>query len=215
MTVTHGVTLAADDVAVVLINVNNQPTISDNNGASPFTQQREDNCNGTSGRCAIWFRRLSGSEGTTFDFTLGSLQRWAIIGAVYRGVAASGTIWDVVPNANLFAATTTPVATDITTLTDGAYAWADCSVDSATVTFSAWPSGFSSIADELDQSCNVSDKSISPTGTVSAGWTISASTPGTSHLGALLPAAGGAAGHPTMRRWDHVQYMTLNRGIWS
>jgi hypothetical protein len=119
--ITHGLTIAAGDVIIALVNGNGSgQTTTDNNGATPFTSA-DSAANPDSATAYVFYRVCGDGEPSTYNFTQGSSSRWSIILRQYRGVGS--TVWDVAPAAaNRAAASSaaTAVAPAITIATTGA-----------------------------------------------------------------------------------------------
>jgi len=123
VSITHGLTINANDVVIALIHVNNEtPNIADNNGANSFTEQiQETNGSETSGY-AIFYRIAGASEPSTYSWTLDGSWEWSIQIRVFSGVDNS-SVWDVAPSTSTksYAASgTSATALTMTTSNNGA-----------------------------------------------------------------------------------------------
>ena len=99
--ITHGLTINANDVIVAMIHVNTNSTdISDNNGAFPFIEQVEEVNGGTSSRYAIYYRVAGASEPASYSFDLGGSWAWSMQIRVFSGVDTA-SVWDVAPSLSL------------------------------------------------------------------------------------------------------------------
>lgn len=133
--------IAAGDILVAVFNNNNAITVTDNNGATPFTQAlARRSYNTDSAGYTIWYRVAGGSEPATYAFTGSGSDRWTIIISAYRGGNTS-TIWDVAPSATTEGLdSASPYATNsLTTGIDGAMIIALAFGDTATGTFDGTP----------------------------------------------------------------------------
>jgi hypothetical protein len=97
VSVTHGLSINANDVIIAIVHYNVETTTcADNNGANSFTEDAElDNAGATSG-FAIYSRVAGGSEPSSYAWTLDSSQRWSVALKVFSGVNTS-SIYDVTP----------------------------------------------------------------------------------------------------------------------
>ena len=103
LSVTHGLTINADDVIVACIHTNNTAanSITDNNGSFPFTQAFQEanpTVDGT-GQYAFFYRVAGGSEPSSYTFDSAATDRMSITLSVFDGVDTS-TIWDVTPSSS-------------------------------------------------------------------------------------------------------------------
>lgn len=74
------------DFILLVMNVNDVPTITDNNGNYAFSSFTETNYSGFSGRVKIFYRFATASEPSNYNFTLSGSKRWAVICTAYRYV---------------------------------------------------------------------------------------------------------------------------------
>lgn len=98
VSITHGLTIQANDVIVATVNANLAGnTVTDNNGSTPFTVD-DFGENPDSARFYVFHRVCGGSEPSAYNFTLGSSDRWSIVLRQYRGVDPFN-VWDIAPGA--------------------------------------------------------------------------------------------------------------------
>jgi hypothetical protein len=81
------------DVVIVLVACSNSTTITDNNGAAPFTESATKNQTTTGQRISVFERRLTGAESGDYHFTLGVVSRWAVVAITFQDPHPS-VIWD-------------------------------------------------------------------------------------------------------------------------
>lgn len=98
ITVTAPTGTTTGDLVIISVHGNNQTTIADNNGATPFTEDINDYKPNTSGghTVSIFHRVIVGGDPTTYAFTLGTSGRWSIVARTYQNPHAD--IWDVAPS---------------------------------------------------------------------------------------------------------------------
>ena len=198
--ITHGLTINADDVIVAMIAGNLAGlNFSDDNGATPFTEQFEETNGGTSSSYAIYYRVAGASEPATYSWTLGSSTAWSLQISVFSGVDTS-SVWDVAPSASTRSfddtGTANPaVAPTMTTSADGAMGIIAFFSDS-TATFSSPTNGYGTEVGPASSRAQASYiriwASAGATGTSSA--TMSASNDWTAHQFALKPGGVTPAG---------------------
>lgn len=170
--------IVAGDIVVAMFNNNESVTITDNNGATPFTQtlaRRAYNTN--SAGYTIWVRVAGASEPATYAFTGSGSDRWSIIVAAFRG-GHQVDIWDVAPTAATEKIDSTNLRTSqaLTTLKDGAMIIALANMDSATQTFTGIPAdGFTDMQNNSgEELIQASYKAMPVAGLQAAvGWTSS------------------------------------------
>ncbi len=195
--ITHGLTINADDVIVAMIHVNTDSTdVSDNNGAYAFTEQIDEPNGGTSSHYAIYSRVAGASEPASYSWNLGGSWAWSIQIRVFSGVDTA-TVWDVAPSTSTrsFAGSgTTATAPTMTTSTDGAMGIIAFFSDSLE-TFSNPTNGYATEVEPASSRAQASYirtwASAGVTGTSSA--TLSASNDWLAHQFALKPASGSGA----------------------
>ena len=108
VSVTHGLSIAANDIVVVALHSDAASTQTDNNGAYPLTKPYGIGTPGDVSTTSVWVRVAGASEPAAYAFTLGATQNWSIVVRVFRGCDPS-VIWDVTP-----AAARTATGTSIT-----------------------------------------------------------------------------------------------------
>ncbi|MDP3697460.1 MAG: hypothetical protein Q8R55_05590 [Candidatus Taylorbacteria bacterium] len=154
VSVTHGVTIQKNDLVFAVVHANEddaggQTNISDNNGASSFTETFEEDHPGagtTDSRYAIYVRRAGASEPSSYAWTLASSQGWTVQVRVFRGVHSD--IWDVTPgtgtrNSNpTSGGTTTLTAPTMTVNTTGALGIVLVMTDGNLLTYSNPTNGY-------------------------------------------------------------------------
>lgn len=149
------------DVVIVIVSANGQTTsITDNNGATPFTEDLVE-ITQVSMTVSIFSRRIQASDPSTYAFTLGSSQRWTVHAVTFKDPNAA-VIYDVVPafNANANTAVTTVDAPSITTLSKDAMHCAICAVDGITLSITGTPSGYTVQQNTGDQVVAFTTKTI-------------------------------------------------------
>lgn len=173
--VTHGADIQANDVIVCVVNVNNAPTVSDNNGSTPFTSAYTIGYNTNSARHYIFWRRAGSSEPASYAFTLSASNRWSVTCLVLRGVTTSGDPWDVTPaGATDFTGTSAaPTANSMTTSTTGAMALAiavcDCNSSNGIVVSTHAGDGYTLAHSVSEMAASVNYKPIVGAAPVSQG----------------------------------------------
>lgn len=92
----------AGDVVLVAVNVNGTvKAITDNNGATPFTEDFPDvNQTSTGNAIAIFSRRIQSGDPTTYNFTQNAASQWRATAITIQSPHAS-VIYDIAPTANI------------------------------------------------------------------------------------------------------------------
>jgi len=160
------------DVVVIAVHFNQQTTIADNNGATPFTADLSNyKPNTSSGHTvSIFSRRIQVGDPTTFNFTGGASGRWSIIAVTFQNPHATD-IYDVTPSTTNADNLDSPpgssgaTAPDITTTTDNAIHCALAFIDASIDDFTGWPSGYT-VQQSVDnnQGQTFTTKVITPAG---------------------------------------------------
>lgn len=75
VTCTHGMTISSGDLILAFVNVNANPTVTDNNGANNFTKIDDFEAS-TTGMVSCWYRVAGASEPSSYAFTLNASQPW-------------------------------------------------------------------------------------------------------------------------------------------
>lgn len=116
--VTHGLTITTGQVVIGLVHKNfTTGTITDNNGATPFSEGFE--IAYASARYAVYGRVAGASEPSNYAWTISTSQRWAVVLMVFNGVDSA--IWDVQPSTATDAASAAnPLTLPAITVTAGA-----------------------------------------------------------------------------------------------
>lgn len=129
------------DLLVVYITHNDGTvTVTDNNGATPMTEDYDSGNDAGGMGVAIYTRVITGSEPDPLNFTLSATNRWAITSFILTGQNA--TIYDVaIGSYNYELGDTTPDFTGCTTNTDGAWVMLFGGIDSGTTTWTGGPGG--------------------------------------------------------------------------
>lgn len=176
--------IVAGDILIAHVHLNGTGstiTLTDNNGATPFTDSGlgKRTYNSDSAAYFILYRVAGGSEPSTYNWTKNEDNRWVVNISAYRN-GDIVTIFDVAPTSGSEnVGTSTTAATDaITTLTNGAMVVAVGMVDSNTVTFTATPGdSFTSRENNSgEELAALADKPIPTVATqASVSWTLSAS----------------------------------------
>ena len=87
------------DFVVCVVQSNGQTTLTDNNGATPFTESTnfaDYKPNTTSGHTiSVFYRTIEEGDPSSYAFTSGSSGRWSIVAMSFSG---SGIAFDVAPN---------------------------------------------------------------------------------------------------------------------
>lgn len=158
------------DVVIVSVHGNNQTTIADNNGSTPFTEDINDYKPNTSNghTVSIFSRRIQASDPSTYNFTLGTSGRWSVVAIAFQNPDPT-TIYDVTPNTANAAnrddsSASTLNAPSITTVGDNAiHVVCGYSDDGSGGAMTA-PSGYSNQASPVNEPQTVSTKAITPAG---------------------------------------------------
>lgn len=163
------------DVALVFITHNSEAALSDNNGATPFTESLEYTPSfGGFGRLAIYSRRIQAGDPATYNFTSAATGRWSAIAVTLQNPHAS-TIFDVSPvgGDSAGASDTTGTSNSITTLTSGALHFIFFGVDGAANAITGTPAGYTAEQNVTTNQCGaVAYKVIaSPSATGAQTWT--------------------------------------------
>jgi hypothetical protein len=66
------------DLTVCLLSTNGLVTHVDNNGGTPFTKNLNEYMGSDSGTISVWTRRILGGDPATYNWTIGSSQRWTV-----------------------------------------------------------------------------------------------------------------------------------------
>lgn len=94
--ITHGLSISSGDIVIAFINVNTQvdaDSITDNNGATPFTVDDSEYPENSNACIAIFSRIAGASEPGTYNFSVDAAdETWAIGLLVISG--ANATYWD-------------------------------------------------------------------------------------------------------------------------
>ena len=192
--VTHGLTIAADDVVIATVHGNGGPTFVDNNGANSFTKEYNASSQSSS-RYAIFKRVAGASEPTDYAFTVSTSTAWSLMVRVFRGVDTA-SIWDVAPSGTTFDGSTgtTATAPTMTTTAAGALGIIQAFSDSSSVTYSAPSNGYGSVATHAaNRSQGSAHRVFSTAGaTGTTDFTLSTSDDWHIHQYALSPAATGS-----------------------
>lgn len=161
------------DVVVVILNANSLPTLADNNGGTPFSEEVYDDVNVTSGMAtAIYTRRWQSGDPSTYAFTIENSQRWGAVAIAVENVHPS-TMFD----AALVSGEHVDVggggasdcdANSITTVTDNALHLAIMTLDSNAPTIGGTPSGYTVLESGADQHITAAAKIITSAGATGA-----------------------------------------------
>lgn len=161
------------DIVIVVVHGNGQITITDNNGSTPFTKDLSDYKpnTGSGHTVSVFSRVIQSGDPSTYNFTLSSSGRWAVIANTVVGGDTS-VIYDITPDTSRSAGNESASsinAPTITTATDNAIHFAVGAVDSETATVSSTPATYSatSIAG-AGQGLSVATKTITPAGATGA-----------------------------------------------
>lgn len=124
------------------VHYNNTPSITDNNGAAPTTLWSTTAPYTAS--FSFFYRTLTGAEGANTAYTLGTSQRWTVVGWILRG-AHPFNIFEVPPvignvNTGGGGAFSTISAPGVQAWSDGSWAFALGGIDSGLISWSAMPS---------------------------------------------------------------------------
>jgi hypothetical protein len=196
--VTHGQTIAANDVIVAIIHSNDagNDVTTDNNGAYAFTEEFEETNSSETSSYAIYYRVAGASEPATYSWNINNDTEWSIQIRIFSGVDTA-SVWDVAPSASTRSSAgsgTTATAPTMTTSNDGAMGILAIFSDS-TETFSNPTNGYGT---EVEPASSIAQASYirtwasaGATGTSSAD--LSASNDWLAHQFALKPASGTGA----------------------
>ena len=168
------------DLVIVTITHNNEAALSDNNGATPFTEDLEYTPSvGGFGRLAVYSRRIQAGDPTTYNFTSsGAGSRWSIVAVTFQNPNPT-TIYDVAPVGNDSAGVpgTTGTASSITTTTANAIHVIMCAQDGANNATTGTPATYTVEKNVTTNQCQtVVDKAIAVVGaTGTQTWTYTSS----------------------------------------
>lgn len=190
--------VAVNDVIIIVMATNADLDSTDNNGGFDFTKDLYDTftSSGTGLAVLIWSWKVTTTTPTTYDFTIPSSDRWAMVCVALRSadLSASGATYDLAPNTpteNI--STSSPVSGTRTTGTDGSMAFAWVVVDTTSITISGAPGG--SWVDQgrvSPQSTGVATQVMTTAGaTGNATWTLSGAASTQSGQFAVKAAAAG------------------------
>jgi hypothetical protein len=193
VSITHGQTIAANDVIVAMIHSNDAGNdITDNNGAYAFTEEFEETNSSETSTYAIYYRVAGASEPATYSWNIDNNTEWSVQIRIFSGVDTA-SVWDVAPSASTRSSAgsgTTATAPTMTTSNDGAMGIIAIFSDS-TETFSNPTNGYGT---EVEPASSIAQASYirtwasaGATGTSSAD--LSASNDWLAHQFALKPAA--------------------------
>lgn len=155
----------AGDLSIVVIHSNQILSVTDNNGATPWTGDLEFKPNTISGHTiSVFSRRIVSGDPTTYNFTQTLTGRWSVIAVTFQNPNPI-TVYDVAPAAGNSANTDTPGANtiacpSITTLTGGAIHCVVGATDDAVGGVSGTPSGYTAEQTTADQPMQFADKVI-------------------------------------------------------
>jgi hypothetical protein len=161
------------DVVIVIAHVNNEEFVEDNNGATPFTEDLAEYQNDfTLHGLSIFSRRIQSGDPSTYNFTIGSSQRWTLVAIALQNPHATD-IYDVAPSSGACATADVSdgngnVVPSITTLTSGALHFSVAGFD-GTVGMSSSPSGYTVLHQSGDETIGVGYKLM--TSAISTGTT--------------------------------------------
>ena len=166
----------AGDVVIIAVSANGQVTISDNNGATPFTADianyQPNTVNGQT--LSLFSRRIQAGDPSTYNFTTSVSDRWAIVAMDVQNPNAS-SIYDVAPiigNATNRDSSVdgTAVSASITTNTNNALHVLVSQWDTSAIGTITTPSGYtlSANANGGGEPVHMSYKLINPAGATGA-----------------------------------------------
>jgi len=169
------------DLVVISVHGNGQTTIVDNNGATPFTADISNYApNTTNGHTvSIYSRRIIGGDPATYNFTLGTTNRWSI-DAVTFSDPDTVTIYDVTPstgnaaNRDDSSASTINAPTITTTTSDAIHVVCGYSDDGSGGAMTP-PSGYTGQGAPVNEPQTVSTKTIASASATGA-QTVTATT---------------------------------------
>ncbi|MCA9400681.1 MAG: hypothetical protein KC713_03580 [Candidatus Omnitrophica bacterium] len=188
---THGCTINADDVIIVLVHVNNDGlNIVDNSGT--FTEVINEDNGAESSTYAIYSKVSAGSEPATYTWDNDESRDWTVILRVFSGVDTAN-IWDVTPSAatrDFDDPGTTATAPTMSISTSGAMGilWV---ISDSSETWSNPTNGYGSAVEEESQSTQASYIRLWATtgGTGASSADLGGSNDWLAHQFALKPAA--------------------------
>ena len=197
VSITHGLTINANDVIIAMINANSTTqTISDNNDPYAFEEQIEET-GGDTNTYAIYYRVAGASEPASYSWSLSSSQQWSIQIRVFSGVDTA-SVWDVAPSASTRSSSTTgttATAPSMNVSNAGAMGILAIFTDATTRNYSNPTNGYGTEVEEVDDRPQVSYirewASAGVTGTSSA--TLNQPDDWMAHQFALKPAVGAGA----------------------
>jgi hypothetical protein len=157
------------DVVVIAINGNNNTTIADNNGSTPFTADISNWSPNTVGgqTMSIYLRTIQTGDPTTYNFTLGTTGRWAIVAVTFQNPQA--TFYDVAPSTANGINLDNPMnqftidCKSITTQSNNAIHIALCMIDGP-INITGFPAGYTTEQNTTQQPIAFSDKVIATAG---------------------------------------------------
>jgi hypothetical protein len=121
--ITHGQTIAANDVIVAMIHSNDAGNdVTDNNGAYAFAEEFEETNPGQTSSYAIYYRVAGASEPATYSWNINNDTEWSVQIRIFSGVDTA-SVWDVSPSVSTRSSAgsgTTATAPTMTTSNDGA-----------------------------------------------------------------------------------------------
>lgn len=194
---------AAGDLVIVTVHYNNNTTIVDNNGATPFTEDLNDYQQVTTGQTvSVFSRRIQAGDPSTYNFTGGSSTRWTATAVTWQNPHAS-IIYDVAPISGNSNQSGTAVATltslSINTTTNGAIHCVVCCPDNPAASI-VKPTGYTEEQNNAtNQAVDFSDKVIVSAGATGAQtwtWTGNAGVVTLSFAIMDIAASSGSIGGP-------------------
>lgn len=163
----------AGDVVICIVQANQQSTITDNNGTTPFVAIPSNyQPNPTNGHTmSVFARRIQSGDPTTFNFTSSVNDRWAIVVGSFQNPNLYA-IFDVFPNSSTGATNRdssgdgTAVTASITTNTDNAINIICAGWDTGAIGTITTPAGYTLIANANGggEPIHASYKVITPAG---------------------------------------------------
>lgn len=166
------------DVVVIIANLNNSNiTITDDNGATPFTQDLYLNLSGGSQAVSVFSRRIQAGDPSTYTFTLSAgSDRWTLIAVTWQNPDPL-TIYDVAPSTlncsqQATSGTNNNSAPSITTTTANAH-WCACGFSDGASNTIIPPGGFTAEQNGGNQAEAFCDQGVvtpGATGTAAFVW---------------------------------------------
>jgi hypothetical protein len=145
VSITHSLTINADDVIIAMVNADSTQTISDANGANSFEQAIQEPGAGAGSTYAIYYRVAGASEPSAYSWNLTATDDWSVQIRVFSGVDTS-SVWDVAPSTSTRTIQTTSsnpaTAPTMTTSTDGAMGIIAFFIDRSSYTLSSPTNGY-------------------------------------------------------------------------